>query len=141
MRVVLVRHARAGDRSKWEGDDRLRPLDSKGLRQAEGLVTVLRDYPIERVLSSPYLRCTQTVEPLAQARGLAVEERTELAEEATRADVLRLLGELDEENVVLCTHGDVTEELVGEELRKGSTQVLELEGDRLRRLEYLPPAR
>ena len=35
MIVLLVRHARAGDRSEWEGDDRLRPLDKKGRRQAK----------------------------------------------------------------------------------------------------------
>lgn len=141
MRALLLRHARAGKRSEWKGDDRLRPLDRKGVRQAEALVALLRDYPIERVLSSPYLRCTQTVEPLARARDLDVEERPELAEGSTRADVLRLLRGLDAETVVLCTHGDVAEELVGEELPKGSTQVLELEGDRLRKLDYLgPPA-
>ena len=65
MIVLLVRHARAGDREKWEGDDRLRPLDRKGRRQAEGLVELLAEYPIERLLSSQYLRCIQTFEPLA----------------------------------------------------------------------------
>src|SRR6266511_1008153 len=78
--VLLVRHARAGKRSKWEGDDRLRPLDKRGRKQAEGLVSLLAEYPIDRIASSPYLRCTQTVDPLAASRGLAVEERDELAE-------------------------------------------------------------
>jgi phosphohistidine phosphatase SixA len=141
MRALLVRHARAGERSGWKGDDRLRPLDRKGVRQAEGLVSLLRDYPVERVLSSPYLRCTQTVEPLAWARDLDVEERPELAEGSTRAAVLRLLGELDAETVVLCTHGDVVEKLAGEALPKGSTQVLDLDGGQLRKVDYLgPPA-
>jgi len=135
--VLLVRHARAGERSEWEGDDRLRPLDAKGRRQAEGLVDLLASYPIERVLSSPYVRCVQTVVPPATARGLQVEEAAELAEGSTRADVLRLLGSLDEDCVVLCTHGDVVEELIGEELRKGSTEVLELEDGRLSRVRYL----
>jgi len=66
-----------------------------------------------------------------------VEEAAELAEGSTRADVLRLLGSLDEDCVVLCTHGDVVEELIGEELRKGSTEVLELEDGRLSRVRYL----
>ena len=77
---VFVRHARAGDREKWEGDDRLRPLDRKGRRQAEGLVELLAEYPIERLLSSPYLRCVQSFEPLAQARGLEIEQVAELGE-------------------------------------------------------------
>jgi phosphohistidine phosphatase SixA len=135
--VLLVRHASAGNRSTWEGDDRLRPLSAKGRRQAEGLVDLLADYPIDRILTSPSLRCTQTVPPLAAARGLEIEEAPELAEGSTRADVLRLLGSLDSGSVVLSTHGDVIEELVGEELPKGSTEVLELEGGRLRRVRHL----
>jgi 8-oxo-dGTP diphosphatase len=135
--VLLVRHGRAGKRSRWEGDDRLRPLDGKGRRQAQGLDDLLADYAIDRILSSPYVRCTQTVEPLARARGLEVEEVDELVEGSTNEDVLRLLQTLDAECVVLCTHVDVVDELVGEELPKGSTQVLELEGTELRPRAYL----
>jgi 8-oxo-(d)GTP phosphatase len=35
VRLVLVRHASAGDRPEWEGDDRLRPLDKRGRKQAK----------------------------------------------------------------------------------------------------------
>jgi phosphohistidine phosphatase SixA len=135
--VLLVRHARAGDRSEWEGDDRHRPLDKKGRRQAEGLVELLAEYPIDRILSSPAVRCTETVVPIATARALEVEEAAELAEGSLDADVLRLLSSLKSECVVLSTHGDVIDELVGEELKKGSTEVLELEGGRLRRVRHL----
>jgi phosphohistidine phosphatase SixA len=135
--VLLVRHGRAGKRTEWEGNDRLRPLDGKGRRQADGLVQLLADYPVERVLSSPYLRCTETVQPLAEARGLPVEEVDELAEGSTREHVLELLRSLAAESVVLCTHGDVVDELVGEELPKGSVEVLELEEGRLSRRRYL----
>lgn len=137
MIVLLVRHGRAGERSRWAGDDRLRPLDGKGRRQAEGLVELLVGYPVDRVLSSPYVRCTQTVAPLAESRGLELEEVHELAEGSTREDVMRLLERLGATCPVLCTHGDVVDELVGEELPKGSTQVLELEDGRLSRGPYL----
>ena len=63
--VFLVRHARAGDRERWTGDDRLRPLDGKGRRQADAMVAPLAGYPITRLVSSPYLRCVQTLEPLS----------------------------------------------------------------------------
>ena len=138
MIVVLVRHGRAGERSEWEGDDRLRPLDAKGRRQAEGLVGVLEPYPVDRILTSPYLRCVQTVEPLAGARGLELEEVDELAEGKTRGEVLGLLDRLDAECPVLSTHGDVVDELLGEGLKKGETQVLEYEGGELRPRERLP---
>jgi len=62
-------------------DDPLRPLDERGRQGALSLVGLLADYPIERILSSPYDRCGQTVEPLACAGGLAIELRDELAEE------------------------------------------------------------
>ena len=141
MIVLLVRHGRAGKRSEWTGDDRLRPLDGKGRRQAQGLPGLLSNYEIERIFSSPYLRCTQTVEPLAAARGLAVEEVDALAEGAAKADVLGLLEPSAARCVVCCTHGDVVDELVGEELPKGSTEVLELDGARLSRVRHLgrPP--
>ena len=61
--MILLRHAWAGDSSKWKGDDRHRPLDERGRNQAERLVEKLADQEIERILSSPYDRCVQTVEP------------------------------------------------------------------------------
>jgi phosphohistidine phosphatase SixA len=135
--VLLVRHGRAGERAEWEGDDRLRPLDDKGWRQARGLVDLLAEYPIERIFSSPYLRCTQTVEPLAAARELPLEEASELAEGMEREDVLRLLRPLDAGCVVICTHGDVVDELIGEGMKKGATEVLELADGRLSRVRHL----
>ena len=134
MIVLLVRHARAGDRDAWEGDDRVRPLDKKGWKQAEGLVELLSDYPIERLLSSQRLRCTQTFEPLAAVRGLEIEEAAELAEGSTRDDALRLLGSLENDHVAICTHGDVVEELIGDGMKKGAVEMLALEDERLRRV-------
>ena len=65
MTVLLVRHARAGSRKYWKGPDIERPLSKKGRRQAEGLVDMVSRYPIKRILSSPYVRCVQTVEQLS----------------------------------------------------------------------------
>jgi phosphohistidine phosphatase SixA len=135
--VLLVRHARAGRRSEWEGDDHLRPLDEKGRRQAEGLVELLAPHRVDRILSSGYVRCVQTVDPLAEARGLAVDEADELAEGKVRADVIGLLERLDAACPVLCTHGDVVLELLGEKMKKGEMRLLAFESRRLRP----PPAR
>ena len=144
--VLLVRHATAGDRQAWEGDDRLRPLDERGRRQAAALVGQLADFRVERVLSSPHLRCVQTVEPLARARGLAVEETQALVEgNATRA--VALVGELAATDAVLCTHGDLVPPILDaflpgshhEQSEKGSTWVLELAGPGRGGHELLPP--
>jgi phosphohistidine phosphatase SixA len=139
MTILLVRHASAGHRKTWKGNDRLRPLDERGRRQAEGFVDLLREYSPSRVLSSGYVRCRESVEPLARALGLTVEERGELAEGASAVEVLSLASRLAEDVVVLCTHGDVVVELLGEESKKGSTWILRLEEDALTRVEYLPP--
>lgn len=120
MTSVLVRHASAGDRDEWDGDDRQRPLDARGRRQAAELVDLLRDLDVRRVVSSPYLRCVETVEPLAAALGLRVEEDERLAEGAGRA-ALDLLGE---DGVLLCTHGDVVRELADRGLKKAAAVML-----------------
>lgn len=112
-RVVLLRHAAAGKRSRWEGDDRLRPLSKKGRRQAAELAAGLARYPVAEILTSPYLRCVQTVEPLAERLGIALREVPELAEGATKDALARLLGSLNGSPSLLCTHGDVVEMVVG----------------------------
>jgi 8-oxo-(d)GTP phosphatase len=119
MRVILLRHASAGDRDKWQGDDRLRPLDKRGRKQAERLRDVLLAHDVTRVLSSPYVRCTQTVAPL----GLEIQTDDRLAEDASPEGTLELLADL--EGAVACTHGDVIEALLGRSLRKGGAVVLE----------------
>ncbi|MGH3037075.1 MAG: SixA phosphatase family protein [Gaiellaceae bacterium] len=141
MTVILVRHAAAGERSRWSGDDRLRPLDGRGRRQATELADALASRGVERVLTSPYVRCRQTVDPLAEALGLAVEERVELAEGAGAAAIVQLVGRLRGAVAVLCTHGDVIAAVLGEESEKGSAWVLEPDaGGGLSPREYLHPA-
>jgi 8-oxo-(d)GTP phosphatase len=137
--ILLVRHASAGGRADWTGDDSERPLDAEGQRQAEGLVELLGERRPTRVVSSGAARCRLTVEPLAQALGLGVEEAPELAEGSSANDLHDLVERLHGELAALCTHGDVLEALVGEEGEKGATWVLELDGGRVRQLEYLPP--
>jgi len=117
--MILIRHAWAGDRAEWEGDDRLRPLDERGRKQAKGLVEKLADFEIERILSSPYDRCVQTVEPLARARGLEIELADELGEDRQLADGVQLAESLKGQPVAICVHGGHSEELVGQHLKKG----------------------
>jgi len=120
--VILLRHASAGDRSTWDGDDMLRPLDKRGRKQAAKLRDELRSRGVKRVVSSPYVRCMQTVAPL----GLDVVPDERLAEGASERDTRELLATLDE--AVACTHGDVVENVLGRSLKKGAAVVLD--GDR-----------
>ncbi|HET9730158.1 MAG TPA: phosphoglycerate mutase family protein [Acidimicrobiia bacterium] len=107
MTIYLVRHAKAGERGAWDGEDTLRPLTAQGHRQARALLDVLADARFERVLSSPYVRCMETVVPLAAERKLAVEPVDALAEGADLDDVLSLVHKHAPGGVVFSTHGDI----------------------------------
>ena len=150
MPLYLVRHAKAGSRSDWEGDDTLRPLSKNGWRQAEAIANYLAKAPVPQILSSPYVRCVQTVEPLAKLHGLVVEETDVLAEGEGFEAVLQLL-EGAGDHAVLCSHGDIIPETIGAlvrrgmhvrsrpEWRKGSIWVLEREGGAFVKAKALPP--
>jgi 8-oxo-dGTP diphosphatase len=152
MPIMLVRHAVAVSRSKWSEDDVERPLTKRGERQATELVRQLSEQPIHRILSSPYLRCVDTVRPLSQARRLEVERTDALAEGGSRAAV-ELVRSLIGLPAVLCSHGDVIPDVLehfavhdGFELdleahcAKGSTWLLEDDGERFAKAFYLPPS-
>lgn len=150
--IFLVRHAKAGKRDEWTEPDLLRPLTKAGWRQAEALVEVI-GRPLSRLVSSPYVRCVQTLEPLAAAQGLALETADELSEGAPIEGALTLMRSLaaDSGAAALCTHGDVmtlaVEELLASGLplagplkfEKGSTWILEIGDGAFVRGRYVPP--
>jgi 8-oxo-dGTP diphosphatase len=106
MPLLVVRHAPAGRRSAYTGDDRVRPLSARGKARAAELVGLLSRYHPQRVLSSPFTRCYETVRPIAGALGIPVESVDELAE-GHGPDAVRLLHRMAGESAILCTHGDV----------------------------------
>ncbi|MGD9792149.1 MAG: histidine phosphatase family protein [Acidimicrobiia bacterium] len=118
MTVFLIRHAKAGSRHDWVGPDDQRPLVNKGADQAREIARIFGTHPIVRVLSSPYVRCVQTVEPLAHALHLTIEPTAALAEGAPFEAVLDLIDDL-EDDAVLCSHGDVIPEVMQALERRG----------------------
>ena len=126
--MLLIRHARAGKRSEWHGDDRRRPLDERGRRQAVALVDELAPFPIERILSSPYTRCVQTIEPIAAQRGLEIELRSELGEERQHDAGAALARGLAGEPVALCVHGGLSDAAFGVSQKKGETLAVDPAG-------------
>jgi 8-oxo-dGTP diphosphatase len=128
MTLLLIRHASAGDRDDWVGDDRLRPLDGRGRNQASRLPELLSDYEIARVLSSPAVRCVQTVEPLARSRGLDIEVHEELSEEQQGEAGAELVRALIGEQAALCVHGGLSDAVSGVSQKKGEVLVLDDEG-------------
>lgn len=135
----MVRHAKAGSRGDWTGDDRKRPISPKGERQAARIVEQFQKVAVTAVYSSPYLRCVQTVEPLAKSRKLEVQQSADLAEGRGVTGLYVFFNNADLDDVVLCTHGDIVWELVEdlanrrvlpafrEQFEKGSTWVVDVE--------------
>ena len=148
--LYVVRHAKAGIRATWSGPDEERPLTRRGRKQARRLVERFQGLEIERILSSPFLRCVQTVEPLGEARGLAVEAIPELREGASVDQLLDALASLDERPTVVCGHGTEIETMIdrlerdgatiegARGIAKGSVWVLDREGGRVVTAHYLP---
>ncbi|MFO7778711.1 MAG: phosphoglycerate mutase family protein [Nitriliruptoraceae bacterium] len=107
MTLLLVRHADAGDRAAWTGDDLARPLSATGRRQSEELAEMLAGHDLTRILSSPAKRCVDTVAPVASALGLDVEEDVSLTEGTPFEQVEQLLLDVGSQDVLLCSHADV----------------------------------
>ncbi len=116
--LYLVRHAKAGSRHDFSGNDRLRPLSSSGRRQAKALATRLVAEDVKQLISSPYLRCIQTLHPTAKAIGAKVEPDERLAEGRSFVDVLEMLETLPDATA-LCSHGDVIPDTIAALERRG----------------------
>jgi 8-oxo-(d)GTP phosphatase len=112
--LLLVRHAHARARKDWTGDELARPLTNQGQRQAQGLVSVVSRFGgPSLVVSSPSLRCLQTVAPLAARFEIGVEQDPSVAEgESVKA--VNLVRHLASQGTtpVVCTHGDVIVEIL-----------------------------
>jgi len=110
--LVIVRHARSRSRSSWRDADPLRPLNSRGRERAEALIPILAAYGVSRVVTSPSVRCLDTVLPYAVASGVRARLKSGLSEEgfAERPEraPYHLTRLLERGNaVVVCSHGPV----------------------------------
>ena len=151
MSIFVVRHAKAGSRHDWDGDDDTqRPLTKPGRRQAQALAERFAGAALSGVWSSPHARCVQTVEPLAAAHGIGIVTDERLAEGAALTDILGCFAELPD-GAVLCSHGDVIPDTMealerrgcefngAPDWRKGSTWVLTREEGEIVAAEAWPP--
>ena len=128
MTALIIRHASAGQRAEWVGDDRRRPLDKQGRKQAKKIPALVEDYEIARILSSPFDRCVQTVEPLARKRGVEIEVREELGEQHQLGEGAALVRSLLGADVAVCGHAGLSDVLVGESQKKAAIFVLDEHG-------------
>lgn len=106
MTVFLVRHAQAGSRKAFDGDDRERRLTAEGRHQSADIAGLLVDLGATRTLSSPYRRCIETIAPAAAALGLTVEVDERLAEGPVDG-AIDLVRSLSRSGAAICSHGDI----------------------------------
>jgi 8-oxo-dGTP pyrophosphatase MutT (NUDIX family)/phosphohistidine phosphatase SixA len=152
VQVFLVRHAKAGNRDKWEAPDELRPLTGSGRRQAQAIAAELDRTGLAALVSSPYVRCVETLDPLAEATGLPVQEHDALAEGGSTGPALGLVRAVSSLGpTALSTHGDVQHGAVDAladagvpltgplEVAKGSTWVLDVRHGEIAAGRYVPP--
>jgi 8-oxo-dGTP pyrophosphatase MutT (NUDIX family)/phosphohistidine phosphatase SixA len=148
--VILLRHAYAGERNEWDGDDGDRPLDETGQATARTLAPLLAVYGPTRIISARPKRCTQTVEPLSAPTGLPIEvddRFDECADAASAASVIRDLAAWGDVTVV-CSQGGLIPDVVGMlsgrdrrmyETPKGAAWVLGFAGKEFVRADRLEP--
>ncbi|MGI9602316.1 MAG: SixA phosphatase family protein [Acidimicrobiales bacterium] len=153
MSLYLVRHASAGDRFRWSGDDLERPLDDRGRAEAEAVAECLADRSVTKLVSSRATRCTQTLAPLAHRLGLDIEIEPALLEGTSGDESAGLARSLVAESTVLCSHGDVLPAMVraltldgmrivgARGCEKGSIWELEVRGGDIVSGNYLGPPR
>jgi 8-oxo-dGTP diphosphatase len=151
--IHLIRHAKAKNRVRWTERDELRPLTKRGRHEAAELASTFVAVPFVRLLSSPYARCLQTLEPLAAALHLPIGEAPELVEgESGHAAVELLVHEATAGAIACCTHGDVLFEICDLVASKGArfdggplvvpvaaAWILEVEGGQITRGHYVAP--
>jgi 8-oxo-dGTP diphosphatase len=115
------------------------------------LVGLLTEFKPVRVMSSPYVRCVETVVPTAAALSVDIEKVDVLAEGSGLAAV-ELVRSLAGHDLVLCSHGDIIPEVlsalagyekldVGRNPRheKASVWVLEARKGKFVKARYLRP--
>lgn len=115
--LALVRHAHAVGRGSWVGDDQLRPLDATGRHRAESIAALLAAYGVRRLVSSPSVRCADTLRPFAAQLGASLRTKDGLSEEGYAAEPARAghhLERLVERGTpaALCSHGPVLPDLL-----------------------------
>lgn len=154
--LILVRHAKAGRRGRFRGDDRDRPLDEAGSEQARALAVLLGLFGAQHLYAADRLRCLQTLVPLSEELRTEITPVPELSEEAFAADPgaaeRRLLEIADPDRPgvpVVCSQGKVIPPLLqrwaardGVELpsarnRKGSLWILTLRDRTLVQADHL----
>jgi 2,3-bisphosphoglycerate-dependent phosphoglycerate mutase len=78
--LYVVRHCKAS------GQDQDANLTHEGIEQSKELAAFLIEYPVQRIISSPYVRAIETINPYAEKKGLVIEQDERLGERVLSSD-------------------------------------------------------
>ena len=117
--IIAVRHGKAVPPGTWDGPDSSRPLMQRGADQAAQIAAAIAAYGPTKIISSTAVRCRSTIEPLSQLTGLPVKTTAGISQDAFehgQATVEKIVGKRlrKQKTVVLCSHGPVLPQIVGE---------------------------
>jgi len=117
--IIALRHAKSMPREEWRKADALRPLNTRGVRQAKAIAGPLRAFGVRRIISSDAVRCAETVAPLAQVLQRKVHRTPLISQDAWedgRSDARAVIGQRvrSRKAAVLCSHGPVLPEILNE---------------------------
>lgn len=79
--LILVRHGKAESRKSWQGSEATRPITPLGSAASYALGRELACYAPNRIVSSPWKRCVETVATFAHDSSLSIEQIAELTED------------------------------------------------------------
>ncbi|GAB3517745.1 NUDIX hydrolase [Arthrobacter monumenti] len=110
--IILLRHAKAKPRSSWtlaEGD---RTLVASGQRQAKAVGRLLTAWGPNRALTSPWVRCVQTLKPYAKTAKLKIKQIDALTEASHKRQPKKARAVAEgvfekRKPVIICTHRPV----------------------------------
>ena len=125
--IIVLRHARAGRKLPDRSKDFKRALDGKGREDALRLPRIIEEHLHPKaIVSSPYRRCVQTVEPLASDLNLPVMEDKRFASGTGPRLVRQAFLDVPASSVI-STHGEIIALLFGDRVRcaKGAFWVVE----------------
>lgn len=119
--LIVMRHAKAVSRSRWDDKDALRPLTGSGVGQAASNVQTVRAWRPKRIVTSDAVRCVATVAPLAAAFGINAKRTGKLSQDAwergtASAGIREVIGKRvrARKTAVLCSHGPVIPDILRE---------------------------
>jgi 8-oxo-dGTP diphosphatase len=142
--LVILRHAKATPRDEWKGPEAKRPLLAEGKQQAKRLVPLLSAYGPKRIVTSPWTRCDQTVQPYAKAIKQPAILRSQLTELTNTLSPRKTIGAVEDvfetkKSVLICSHRPALPTILKTLSTRATAEVksLLLDGDGLKPAELL----